>query len=139
MVIFELFLTFAIMLQKIKQLSMSKSDFLGITSSILCLLHCLAFPLLLSVGYLFSFSIGGHWHALDYLFVLLGTVAAWASARKTSIPTIKLAFWITIFIFSLSILFHDLWIGMAYLSASTSIVLIALHSYHWRTHLKYHK
>jgi hypothetical protein len=118
---------------------MSKSDFIGITSSTLCLLHCLAFPLLLSVGYLYNYSISGHWHTLDYLFVLSGTVAAWASARKASLPAIKLAFWITILIFSLSILFHDLWSGMIYLSVGTSFVLIALHTYHWRTRLRYHK
>ncbi len=118
---------------------MFKSDFLGITSSILCLLHCLAFPVLLSVGYLFSFSISGHWHTLDYLFIVLGTVAAWASARKTPIPAIKLAFWITIFIFSLSILLHDLWAGMIYLSAGTSFLLIGLHTYHWKSHLKHQK
>src|SRR5690606_40642244 len=62
--------------------------------------------LLLSLGYLFSFSAGGHWHVLDYLFVCLGTVAAWASARKTPFPAVKLAFWITVSVFSLSILFH---------------------------------
>src|SRR5690606_31507504 len=130
--VLNIFITFAIMLQKVKQLSQSKSDVLGITSSILCLLHCLAFPVLLSLGYLFSFSAGGHWHVLDYLFVCLGTVAAWASARKTPFPAVKLAFWITVSVFSLSILFHDLWAGMFYLSAGTSVLLIILHSYHWR-------
>lgn len=128
---------FAIMLQKIKQLS--HSDFLGIVSSFVCLVHCLAFPLMLSAGYLFSFLGSGHWHSLDYLFVGLGTIAAGISARRSAVPAIKLAFWITIFIFSLSILLHDLWIGMVYLSVGASIMLIFLHGYHWRLHLKYHK
>jgi hypothetical protein len=136
---FKLFLTFAIMLQKIKQLSMSKSDLIGISSSILCLLHCLAFPLILSAGYLFNYSISSHWHGLDYVFILLGTVAAWASARKTTIPALKLAFWIAIFIFSLSILFHGLWSGMIYMSVSASFVLISLHVFHWRSHIQCHK
>lgn len=127
------------MLQNIKQLSMSKSDLIGISSSILCLLHCLAFPLILSAGYLFNYSISGHWHGLDYLFVLLGMVAAWASARRTSIPALKLAFWITIFIFSLSILFHGLWTGMIYLSVAASLVLISLHVAHWRSYLNCNK
>jgi hypothetical protein len=127
------------MLQNIKQPSMSKSDLIGISSSILCLLHCLALPLILSMGYLFNHSVSGHWHSLDYLFILMGTVAAWVSARRTSLPALKLAFWIAIFIFSLSILLHDLWSGMIYLSIATSFVLIGLHIYHWKSHQKYHK
>ena len=124
------------MLQRIKQLTMSKSDLLGVSSSILCLLHCLAFPVILSTGYLYNYSLSGHWHGMDYLFVALGLVAVWASARKTSFPGLKLAFWLTISVFSLSILFHDQWSWMIYISVCASLVLIALHIIHWRSHYK---
>lgn len=124
------------MLHNIKQLTMSKSDLLGISSSSLCLLHCLAFPLILSIGYLFNYTLTGHWHAMDYLFVVLGVAAVWASARKTSFPMLKLGFWLTILVFSFSILFHDQWSWMIYVSASASLVLIALHILHWRSHYK---
>jgi len=136
MVVLKLFPTFAIMLQRIKQLTMSKSDLLGISSSLLCLLHCLAFPVILSGGYLFNYSLQGHWHGTDYLFVMLGIVAVWASARKTSFRALKLAFWLTILVFSFSILFHDQWPGMIYISVSASLVLIALHIIHWRSHYR---
>ncbi|HLT08729.1 MAG TPA: MerC domain-containing protein [Cyclobacteriaceae bacterium] len=115
---------------------MSKSDLLGISSSILCLIHCLAFPVILSAGYLLNYAQNGHWHGLDYLFIVLSMIAVWVSARKTTIPALKIAFWMAIFIFSASILCHDIWKGMIYISAATSLLLIALHLIHWRNHLK---
>ena len=124
------------MLQKIKQLTMSRSDLLGVSTSLLCLLHCLAFPVVLSTGYLFNYSLQGHWHGTDYIFVLLGMVAVWASARKTPFLALKLAFWLAILVFSLSILFHDRWSWMVYISTAASFVLIALHILHWRSHYK---
>lgn len=124
------------MLQKIKQLTMSRSDLLGVSTSLLCLLHCLAFPVVLSTGYLFNYSLQGHWHGTDYIFVLLGMVAVWASARKTPFLALKLAFWLAILVFSLSILFHDRWSWMIYISTSASFVLIVLHILHWRSHYK---
>lgn len=124
------------MLQKIKQLTMSRSDLLGVSTSLLCLLHCLAFPVVLSTGYLFNYSLQGHWHGTDYIFVLLGMVAVWASARKTPFLALKLAFWLAILVFSLSILFHDRWSWMIYISTAASVVLIALHILHWRSHYK---
>lgn len=124
------------MLQKIKQLTMSRSDLLGVSTSLLCLLHCLAFPVVLSTGYLFNYSLQGHWHGTDYIFVLLGMVAVWASARKTPFLALKLAFWLAILVFSLSILFHDSSSWMIYISTAASVVLIALHILHWRSHYK---
>src|SRR5690554_582520 len=119
------------MLQNIKQLTMSNSDILGVCSSLLCLLHCLAFPLFLSAGYLLNHSSGGHWHGMDYLFVLLGLIAAWASGRKTASRGLKLGFWLTISVFSLSVSLHDRWFWMIYVSALASLILIALHVVHW--------
>src|SRR5690606_25238618 len=124
------------MLQRIKQLTMSKSDLLGISSSLLCLLHCLAFPVMLSAGYLFNYSLQGHWHGTDYLFVVLGLVAVWASARKTSFLALKLAFWLAILVLSLLILFHGQWSGMIYISVSDSLLLFVLHIIHCRSQYK---
>src|SRR5690554_3400674 len=100
MVVLKLFPTFAIMLQKIKQLTISKSHLLALSSSSLWLLHCLALPLILPGGYLFNYSLQSHWHGTDYLVVMLGILAVWASARKTSFRALKLAFWLTILVFS---------------------------------------
>src|SRR5690606_41552005 len=102
------------MLQKIKQLSVSKSDLLGISSSILCLIHCLAFPVILSAGYLLNYAQNGHWHGLDYLFIVLSMIAVWVSAWTTTIPALKIAFWLALFIFSSSILSYDIRIDVIY-------------------------
>src|SRR5690606_31215994 len=124
------------MLQKIKQLSVSKSDLLGISSSILCLIHCLAFPVVLSAGYLLNYAQNGLWHGLDYRVILLSMIAVSVSARNTTIPALRIAFWMAIFIFSARILCHDIWKAMIYISAATSLLLIALHLTPWRNPLK---
>src|SRR5690606_28671401 len=72
-----------------------------------------------------------HWHGLDYLFIVFGILAVILSSRKTSIPVIKLGLWLVISIFSLSILFHDIWPGMIYVSTVASLGLIVLHYLHW--------
>lgn len=111
---------------------MSKSDLVGISSSFLCLLHCLALPILISMGYIFNFSLPEHWHGVDYIFITLGLIAAWTAARKTSSRTLKLGFGLTILIFSFSVLLHEQWYWMIYLSVSASLILIILHSIRWR-------
>jgi hypothetical protein len=56
------------------------------------------------------------------------------STRKITLPGIKIGFWVVITLFSSSILFHDIWQGMAYISTISSILLIILHSLHWKYH-----
>ena len=124
------------MLHRLKKVSTAKSDFLGIFTSFLCLIHCLAFPVLLSTGYYFNYSLSEHWHGFDYCFVLLGIVAVANSSKNTRFLTLKLVFWLTICIFSISILFHYSWHGMTYISTTASIILIVLHFIHYRLHVK---
>lgn len=49
------------------------SDFLGIMSSLTCAVHCMALPLLASVGLL---STGHHNHVFDFVFFSLGLLFA---------------------------------------------------------------
>src|SRR5690554_3397812 len=99
------------------QRSMSaKSDFLGISASLLCILHCLALPVLVSVENVFLFADTGHWHGMDYLFIALGILAVIISSRNTNIYSIKLGLWLVISIFSVSILLHKTWPLMIYIS-----------------------
>ena len=124
------------MLHRLKKLSTTKSDFLGISTSFLCLIHCLAFPVLMSAGYIFNYSLSEHWHGLDYFFVLLGIVAVAISSKNSPIRSLKLAFWLTICVFSISILFHHSWHGMIYISTTASVILIVLHFVHYKLHVK---
>lgn len=122
------------MLQFTKRISSTKSDFFGIFASFLCLIHCLGAPILLSAGYFFTGRSITHWHGLDIIFILLGILAVVISTRDTSVPAIKLGFWVVITLFSSSILFHELWQGMVYISSLSSILLIILHFLHWKYH-----
>src|SRR5690606_4429921 len=100
---------FAIMLQRIKDI---QSDLLGISASLLCILHCLALPFLISTGNVFLFTDATHWHGMDYLFIIFGLLAVYISAGKSSASSIKLGFWMFFSVFTLSVLFHDSWPGM---------------------------
>jgi len=124
------------MLHRQKKVSTATSDFLGISTSIVCLIHCLAFPMLMSAGYIFNYSLSEHWHGLDYFFVLLGIVAVAISSKNTPFLTLKLGFWLTICVFSISILFHNSWDGMIYISTIASVILIILHFMHYKLHVK---
>lgn len=108
-----------------------KSDILGISASLLCVLHCLSLPVLASAGNAYMYSGFGQRHGLDYLFILFGFAAVFFSSRKSSNFPIKLGLWLVISIFSLSILLHDSWPGMIYVSTVASLGLIVLHYFHW--------
>ena len=64
-----------------------KSDWMGIASSVGCIIHCLLMPVLLSGAA--SFTAHEEYRWLDFLFLALAAVAVWFSARKTNSPIIK--------------------------------------------------
>lgn len=128
------------MLQTIRKLSSQSADMLGISASVLCMIHCLAFPVMISLGYLVNFSDDHdhsheHWHWMDYFFVILAVWAVYNAAKNTHSMRIKIALWIAVFIFSIAILLHELNPYMIVISIAASLILLIIHIINW----KYHK
>lgn len=128
------------MLQTIRKLSSQSADMLGISASVLCMIHCLAFPVMISLGYLVNFSDDHdhsheHWHWMDYFFVILAVWAVYNAAKNTHSMRIKIALWIAVFIFSIAILLHELNLYMIVISIAASLILLIIHIINW----KYHK
>ncbi|HET6242953.1 MAG: MerC domain-containing protein [Bacteroidetes bacterium] len=85
------------------------SDIIGILSSGLCLVHCLALP----AAFLYiGDSSAGHSHGhggfnYDYLFLSIAIVAVFFTTKKTSSTFIKFSLWIFLLICTFAIIFHD--------------------------------
>lgn len=120
------------MLQIVRAISLVKSDLVGISASIACIIHCLAAPALVSLGYVFNITLLGHWHMLDYLFIAIAVIAVYLSARNTTSLILKFLFWFFVALFTGSILFHDMYDGLEILTLFSSLALILLHFFRLR-------
>jgi len=115
------------MLQVMKNISFIKSDIVGISASFACIVHCLAAPALVSLGYVFNFSLVGQWHWLDYVFIVLAVIAVYFSSKNSASRILKILFWTFASLFSVSILLHEWVDGMEIITLGSSLVLIFLH------------
>jgi hypothetical protein len=126
------------------------ADYLGITSAFVCLLHCLATPVLLWAGtYAHAHPVHVHvhetaaagtheawWHVFlhhgwDFLFLGLGLIAVWQAAKHASGPIRGLLWAAFVFLAGAILLEHyaDLF---RYLAYGASVLLIGLHLYNLR-------
>lgn len=88
-------------------LKIQKSDFLGVMSSSLCLLHCIATPLLYTLkasSFCCSASTPLWWKLLDYFFLVISLIAVLWSIKHSFKPWIKFAFCVSWLILALVIL-----------------------------------
>ena len=126
-------------LKKIKYLNNS-TDFYGIITASLCLLHCISTPLIIiSSSYLISeFSmLHTFWKGLDYVFISISFFLVYFSAQFTKLKMMKFLFWGSWFILFVLIInekteYIQLSEYLTYLAAS---ILSLLHFYN----LKYLK
>lgn len=133
------------MLQRIRKLSFQSADIMGISASIMCMIHCLALPVLISVGFILS-PVDNHihehdhvhfnWHWIDFLFVALALWAVYFAVKSTQSKSIKIALWVAVSIFSIGVMFHDVFHWMLYLSLIGSIGLVVIHIINWKFHGK---
>ncbi|MBI1222982.1 MAG: MerC family mercury resistance protein [Bacteroidetes bacterium] len=107
-----------------------KSDLLGMISSGLCLIHCLAGPVLVLLGYGFIEPDG--WHIWDVLFLLVSGWAVYSVTKGHSMKWIKWGLRISILVLSLSIFFsHELFL-FTVLSWMAAISLVVFHFFNFR-------
>ena len=90
------------------RITLKNSDYLGIISSILCLIHCFITPFIyisfasLKQNELISFSLNG----VNVIFVIVSLIAVNRSTKITTSKIIKPVFWIS-WIFLFFVLFNE--------------------------------
>ena len=117
----------------------NNSDLIGMISSIACIIHCLALPILLSI---FANSGSEHHHTLEFLdffFILIALVAVLFSSRNHhSNSLIRTILWSSFFIFTIGILLRPISHAFDYLGYLGSLGLIVAHGVNYRICLKAH-
>ncbi len=129
------------------------SDFVGVMSAFLCIIHCAVVPILMAVHsfyYAGNFTVathnhieheghlhentsfidiiqGSHWHALDYFFIIITLVAVYFATRKNVVSWIKIGLWSAASIFVVSILLAETITGIHYFAYLASALLIVFH------------
>lgn len=111
-----------------------KPDSIGVIASTLCLIHCMATPIIFIAQ---SCSIAHYnnvpiwWGYIDYLFLIISFFAVYRSTKTTSLKWIKPALWLSFMLLLVVVLNEkNAWF---YLNESfiyvPAISLIALHLY----------
>lgn len=109
------------------------ADLIGFTSSLLCVIHCIALPILIALSYFAVTEVGEHWHWLDYIFIGLSFIAVKYAVMRTTESGMRMAFWATFVIFSLALMAHEIAPWMILISLAASLVLMVLHLVNYRS------
>ncbi len=109
-----------------------QADLLGVVSAVLCLVHCIAVPVLLVLGVL-SEGLWAHTAFLDYIFIGLALMAVYFATRNhETTRRVRIGLWSSTALFSLAILLHDWFAFALYLSVAASIALVVFHVLNYR-------
>ena len=106
----------------------STADFIGIISAFVCLLHCLAGPILMGTAMHLhdhnSLLLLEEW---NYLFLAIGFFAVWWSSKHTAHKGIKYFMWATFGLLAAAVLFESIAEPLHYLVYVSSLGLIVAH------------
>lgn len=105
-----------------KSYKINKADLIGILSSSICLVHCVATPLLV----LFSVNIFTN-PAFDLLFLFVALGSIFKATQNTSNIKIALLLWFSFVGFMIATLFHDFFEWLHYLGYLFALLLIIGH------------
>ncbi|QJW91017.1 MerC domain-containing protein [Spirosoma taeanense] len=112
-----------------------KADYIGITGSVLCILHCLITPVLLMTTALFQdekWRLG--YLSLDYIFIGINIVAVYFATRHQASPVIKKALWGFLSLFTIALLLEDSAPLFEYMAYAASAGLVLTHLVNIRQH-----
>ncbi|MCG8372428.1 MAG: MerC domain-containing protein [Balneolales bacterium] len=118
-------------------LTISKSDTLGVFAGTLCILHCFATPFLF-VALAGSASYGGEaplwWLSISYIFLGISFFAVYRSTQTTSRSFMKPLFWVSWIVLSFVIVNEQFeWLELAEMfSYLAAFILVGLHLYNRR-------
>ena len=110
------------------------SDYLGMISAIICLIHCLVGPVLVGIGAAHSDHIheeaSGFWanHELfDITFLLIGLIAVYFSASHTHERWMKVLLWMSYVFLAATLLMGSFSVLFQYLSCGAALIVIFAH------------
>ncbi len=99
-------LKFFFKLKSVKYIT-NNSDFFGVLTCMLCLIHCISSPLIyisfLSLNTELSMSYSW-WYNIDYVFVLISFFLVYFSVKSTRVKLMKYLFWLSWITLSLLII-----------------------------------
>ncbi|MFZ4928618.1 MerC domain-containing protein [Chryseobacterium sp. Mn2064] len=104
-------------------------DTIGISAAVLCLIHCIVFPLLMIIPLGIS-----HNPYIDFAFLLVGAVVVFRITKQISSRWLKCLFWISIGLILISVLadlIFEVHIPLIYLGAAG---LITGHIINFKNH-----
>ena len=102
------------------------SDKIGIWSSALCMVHCLAVPFALLVSKDLDLHHNPYWNWLQIVFIGISFWAVLHSTKHTASKQLKIMFWLSFAGLSASIIWHHSLIGEI-LNYGCASLLILLH------------
>lgn len=113
----------------------SKADYIGITGSVLCIIHCLVTPvLLMTTAVLQDEQLRLGYLSLDYLFIGVNIIAVYFATRHHAQPAIKRALWGFLLLFAVGIMLEDVNEAFEYLGYAASAGLVVTHLINIRQH-----
>jgi len=105
-------------------------DFIGSAAALLCAVHCMVFPLLLSIGLASSTH---HNHMFDFVFMIFGIgIAAFVLVRDYMKHRVFVPVLISIFGFVLLYCGVESHGSMFYLSVTGGVLITYAHFQNWR-------
>lgn len=105
-----------------------QSDWLGISAASLCLIHCLAFPIIMLLGGSVHHT-HSEWQVYDFVFLFVGLVAVVFSSKSSDVIWIKGLMWFAFTSLALSIFFRHNFHWLEYVAYASSFGLICVHVY----------
>lgn len=130
MQVLQITVTFATLLYLRMKISHShnKADYVGILGSLLCIVHCIAMPVL-ALGSAFGHD--HHLHigflSLDYLFVLVNAAAVYFATRNHRSVFVNVLLWSALLLFAVSLVFEERNVAFRWLGYVGSALLITGH------------
>lgn len=104
-------------------------DAVGISAAVLCLIHCIIFPLLLVIPLGIS-----HNPYIDLIFLIIGTVVVFRVTRQIKKQWLKLLFWVSIILIAVSVLADLIFEVHLPLIYAGAVGLIAGHIINFKNH-----
>lgn len=105
------------------------ADYIGITGSVLCIIHCIITPVIaVSSSLLFKDSLVEGMHLLGYLFILINGIAVYFATRNGHSDKLNRFLWAAFALFAISIVMEEFNEVFHYLGYLGSFLLIVGHS-----------
>ncbi|TAH27140.1 MAG: hypothetical protein EAZ07_02600 [Cytophagales bacterium] len=116
-----------------------KSDFYGIASACLCVVHCMLTPVILAVNHFQAFGTAIFWECLNYVFLIISFYAVYNCSYSNFKSLIKIIQYILLSGLAFYIVFHEHITIPPIISYLLSFGLVISHFVHIINHRKTHE